>query len=364
MKTSKWTVIVAVAVGLFWAHGAWGAGGALDPTNAPGPSMYSLEELYQKLLETQQNVLETQQNVLANEQRLLAIEDIVRVGYYGVAPPLGMALIPAGDFVMGDTFAEGSSDELPLHTNTLSAFYMDQTEVTKAQWDAVYTWALANGYTFDNGGSGKATNHPVQLVSWYDCVKWANARSVKEGLTACYTVAGNVYRTGQSAPDCNWTANGYRLPTEAEWEKAARGGAAGTRFPWTGVDTIQHARANYLADPGFPAYDTSPTSGYHPDYQSGGFPYTSPVGVFAPNGYGLYDMAGNVYEWCWDWYDGSFYASSPDEDPRGPASGTVRLWRGGMWYQFASGCRVANRFNQSPVFESDTLGFRLVRAAP
>ena len=352
-KHGKMMSAAIVAVGIL--IGGRAAAGDLDPTNAPGPSMYSLEEIYQKLEDS--------------EQRLLAIEDLVRdgfqlIGYYVGAPPLGMALIPAGDFVMGDTFGEGEGDELPLHTNTLSAFYMDQTEVTKAQWDAVYTWALANGYTFDNGGSGKATNHPVQLVSWYDCVKWANARSVKEGLTACYTVAGNVYRTGQSAPDCNWTANGYRLPTEAEWEKAARGGAAGTRFPWTGVDTIQHARASYLADPGFPAYDTSPTSGYHPDYQSGGFPYTSPVGVFAPNGYGLYDMAGNVYEWCWDWYDGSFYASSPDEDPRGPASGTVRLWRGGMWYQFASGCRVANRFNQSPVFESDTLGFRLVRAAP
>ena len=362
MKTSKWTVIVAVAVGLFWAHGAWGAGGALDPTNAPGPSMYSLEEIYQKLLETQQNVLETQQNVLANEQRLLAIEDIVRVGYYGVAPPLGMALIPAGDFVMGDTFAEGSSDALPLHTNTLSAFYMDQTEVTKAQWDAVYTWALANGYTFDNGGSGKATNHPVHSVNWYDCVKWANARSEKEGLTACYTVPGNVYRTGQSAPDCNWTANGYRLPTEAEWEKAARGGAAGTRFPWTGVDTIQHARANYNASTGSPAYDTSPTSGNHPDYQSGGFPYTSPVGVFAPNGYGLYDMAGNVDEWCWDWYDGSFYASSPDEDPRGPASGTVRVLRSGSWNYYD--CRVARRGAPFPYIEFFSIGFRLVRAAP
>ena len=127
------------------------------------------------------------------------------------------------------------------------------------------------------------------------------------------------------------------------------------------MDTIQHARANYDATPGIP-YDTSPTSGYHPDYHSGGQPYTSPVGVFAPNGYGLYDMAGNVYEWCWDWYDGSFYASSPDEDPRGPASGTVRVLRSGSWNYYD--CRVARRGDPFPYIEFFSIGFRLVRAAP
>ena len=103
---------------------------------------------------------------------------------------------------------------------------------------------------------------------------------------------------------------------------------------------------------------------HHPDYNSGGSPFTSPVRVFAPNGYGLYDMAGNVYEWCWDWHDSNYYASSPDEDPRGPASGVHRVLRGGMWDQGPAYCRVAGRIGLSPFYASDWLGFRLVRAAP
>ena len=130
-------------------------------------------------------------------------------------------------------------------------------------------------------------------------VKWCNARSEKEGLAPCYhtdVARTAVYRTGRvdvTNDMVNWSANGYRLPTEAEWEKAARGGLVGRRFPWG--DQITHSLANYSSDSIYP-YDTSPTRGYHPDYQAGGAPYTSPVGNFAANGYGLYDMAGNVYE--------------------------------------------------------------------
>jgi formylglycine-generating enzyme required for sulfatase activity len=265
------------------------------------------------------------------------------VAVTNAAPPApeGMALIPAGSFQMGNcTPADGDgADELPLHTVYVSAFYMDEHEVTKAQWDEVYAWATTNGYAFDNAGSGKAADHPVHTVNWYDCVKWCNARSQKEGLTPCYNL---------SDWSCNWAANGYRLPTEAEWEKAARGGTAGHRFPWTDSDTISHSRADYYAGVGF-TYDES-TGGYHPSYSTGGYPYTCPVATFATNGYGLYNMAGNVSEWCWDWYQGSWYtnAAATQADTSGPASGIYRLLRGGNWFRYAKHARCACRASASP----------------
>ena len=252
----------------------------------------------------------------------------------------GMVLIPAGSFQMGDAFNEGSSDERPVRTVIVSAFYMDKYEVTKALWDEVASWAAAHAYDIEPAdGDGKAPDHPVYDVSWYEAVKWANARSEKEGLSPCYTVSGTAYRTGQSDPGCNWNANGYRLPTEAEWEKAARGGAAGHRFPWSDTDEIDESRANC-------------------DDQYDG---TTPVRSFAPNGYGLYDMAGNVWEWCGDWYGSELPGGV---DPRGPASGSYRVPRGGGWYGHAYYCRVANRNYDWPDDADLYLGFRLVRTAP
>ncbi|MBC7170681.1 SUMF1/EgtB/PvdO family nonheme iron enzyme, partial [Candidatus Bipolaricaulota bacterium] len=160
------------------------------------------------------------------------------------------------------------------------------------------------------------------------------------GLTPCYTVGGSVYRRGESTPDCNWAANGYRLPTEAEWEKAARGELVGARYPWG--NEIDCSKANY----------------------SGCVVQTSPVGSYAPNGYGLYDMAGNVWEWVWDWFDSRYYAVSPGSDPRGPASGAARVSRGGGWSRYARHCRGAYRNFLWPDGESYYLGFRLARTAP
>ena len=285
--------------------------------------------------------------------------------YRVVVPvPSGMAIIPAGSFTMGNCMdsGEGLFDELPLHTVYVSAFYMEKHEVAKSLWGTVYQWAITNGYSFEYGAQGKATNHPAHSMTWYDAVKWCNARSQKEGRTpAYYTSAAQtaVYRSGQVDVQTNWVkwSSGYRLPTEAEWEKAARGGASGQRFPWSGTNNITHSMANYYSDTGS-AYDVSPTRGYHPTFATGNSPYTSPVGYFAANGYGLYDMAGNVWEWCWDWY-GS-YSSGSQTDPRGPPSGSYRVFRGGSWGSIANGCRAANRYNGYPTYRDSDYGFRSV----
>ncbi len=273
-------------------------------------------------------------------------------------PPAGMVLIPGGPFTMGCDEYPGYGEQ-PIHTVQVGGFCMDKHEVTKALWDEVYSWAIAHGYDFYNPGLGKAATHPVHTVSWFDIVKWCNARSEKEGrVPAYYTSAAQtgVYRSGQVNVLNYWVKwnTGYRLPTEAEWEKAARGGLSGRRFPWG--DTISHALANYYGDPAWSggyAYDFG-FEGYHPTYNDGVAPYTSPAGSFAANGYGLYDMAGNVWEWCWDWYEA--YGSAPQTDPRGPPFGSHRVFRGGSWYYFAVGCRSAYRGLYYPDAGAASLG--------
>jgi formylglycine-generating enzyme len=298
----------------------------------------------------------------------------VRVSADDATAPAGMALIPAGSFTMGNCMDtnEGSSAELPLHTVYVSAFYMDKYDVTKALWDDVYNWAITHGYSFDYGAQGKASNHPAQGMTWYDAVKWCNARSEKEGLNFCYYTSAaqtTVYRSGQvnlTNASVNWVANGYRLPTEAEWEKAARGGLSGQRFPWG--NTISESQANYYSywSGGVPYYfyDVNTYSGYNTNYNTGGSPYTSPVGSFAPNGYGLYDMAGNVFQWCWDWDDGSWYSNvgATQTDTRGPGGAlSSRVLRGGSWSHNANLARCAYRNYNYPSSADLNFGFRCVR---
>jgi formylglycine-generating enzyme len=279
-----------------------------------------------------------------------------------LAIPPGMALIPAGAFLMGDSL-DGETDAIPVISVTVSAFYMDVNLVSLSQWQSVYYWATSAGYSFDDAGAGKAANNPVQTVNWYDTVKWSNARSQQAGLIPVYYTDTNltqVYTNGDvDAVYANWTANGYRLPTEAEWEKAARGGLSGLRFPWGNV--ITENLANYIGDTSAYSYDLGP-NGNSTASQTGGEPYTTPVGYFAPNDYGLYDMAGNVHEWCWDWY-GTPYAGG--SDPHGPASddeaGDGRVLRGGRWQDDASICHCAARWSMIPSDSPSFYGFRCVR---
>lgn len=289
--------------------------------------------------------------------------------YYRVVqvPNTNTVLVPAGIFTLGSTLPEANYDEQPAHTLAVSAFYMDRYEVTKALWDEVLAWATNHGYQFSNPRLGKSPDHPVHSVNWCDAVKWCNARSEMEGFTPYYYADTNitvVYRVGStSAPPVVWDATGYRLPTEAEWEKAARGGAVGQRFPWTDSDSITHNRANYYSQAAFP-YDKSLTPRYHPDYDNDPKPYTAPVGVFAGNAYGLHDMAGNVAEWCNDWYDEFWYAKAEatEIDCRGPDLGSARVLRGGNWGADANYARCADRrADGDPLLVNYGIGFRCVR---
>ncbi|MBF0475366.1 MAG: SUMF1/EgtB/PvdO family nonheme iron enzyme [Deltaproteobacteria bacterium] len=284
-----------------------------------------------------------------------------------------MVFIPAGVFQMGDGSKKGWAVERPVHHVNVGPFFIDRYLITRRLWREVFDWAQCQRYAFDNPGLAKGDDHPVTTVNWYDVVKWCNARSEMEGRPPVYyTDAGltRVYRTGRkplTRDMINWGAPGYRLPTEAEWEKAARGGLEGHHYPWPsqGKENDGHL------DGGKANYAESSHS-----YQTGDPPYTTPVGYYnghqtppgpdMANGFGLYDLAGNVWEWIWDWYLSGWYAQhvAMQRDCRGPFQGIYRVIRGGSWRESAFFLRCAARLESSPTYRGDDVGFRVAVPAP
>ncbi|MBM3333474.1 formylglycine-generating enzyme family protein [Candidatus Sumerlaeota bacterium] len=236
-----------------------------------------------------------------------------------------MALIPAGEFVMGDD--KGDADEKPAHKVQVSAFYMDTLEVTQKAYESLMK---------QNPSKFKTPDKPVEQVDWYRAILYCNMRSLKEGLKPCYDA---------STLACNFEADGYRLPTEAEWEYACR---AGTQTKYSFGDDPANLRT-------------------HAWFKTNSNRATHPVGQKTPNPWGLYDMHGNVAEWCNDAYSET-YQGSEGKDPRGPSSGNKRVLRGGGWSSNDEGCRSAIRASENArfadaCFGSDAYGFRCVRKA-
>jgi formylglycine-generating enzyme required for sulfatase activity len=244
--------------------------------------------------------------------------------------------VPAGTFRMGCPATEPGcmSYEQPQHEVAISRpFLMSATEVTQEQWLAVM--ASRPAYFRDCHGC------PVERVSWYDAVAYCNALSRREGFEPAYAIAGTLVTWRQEAA-------GYRLPTEAEWEYACR---AGSQTIFHTGDCLTTDQANI---------DGYGPLANCPDGMFRGQPV--PGGSFPANAWGLYDLHGNVYEWCWDW--NGFYAAEPATDPSGPAAGTGRVCRGGCWAANAQNCRSATRQRLEPATRLDYLGFRVVRWAP
>ncbi len=262
--------------------------------------------------------------------------------------------VKGGTFEMGSK--KGDDDEKPVHTVTLSDYQLARYEVTNEAFvkflndapvkvsgedielngNVIYelyqdriersgnTFSVVSGYD----------QHPIVYVTWYGAVEYCNWLSKKHRYQPVYTINGTNI-------EADWKANGYRLPTEAEWEYAARDRGGDLTWAGTSSESVLRQYANYSGD-------------------EDGYSNTSPVGALKSNGLGLYDMSGNVWEWCWDWYGD--YPNKTQGDPKGPTSGSPRVFRGGSWILHASRCRSANRNCWYPISRSFSLGFRLARS--
>ncbi len=234
----------------------------------------------------------------------------------------GMVFVQGGTFQMGSK--NGDSDEKPVHSVALNNFYIGKYQVTQAEYESV----MGKNPSYHTGD-----NMPVESVSWYDIAEYCNKKSLLEELTSCYTGSGKDMK-------CDFSANGYRLPTEAEWEYAARGGDKSKGYKYSGSDDIGKV-AWYIGNSGSKTHS---------------------VGQKQENELDLYDMSGNVWEWCWDWYEKKYYKNSPKNNPKGPSSGIEAVLRGGSWFNYAYYCRVSyrNKYHRDNSYYG-VGGFRIVR---
>ena len=264
---------------------------------------------YKKLMAEALALREQQTKVVLNKERLKP----------------EMVLIPKGEFIMGNTFdPRPFQHEIPHKVCIGKDFLMSKYLVTQELWKFIM------GH---NPNRVIDKTHPVERISWFECLEFCNRLSSLEEFPP-------IYSFEQKKVYCNWEGKGYRLPTEAEWEYAARGGED---YIYSGSNDVDDV-AWYSGNSGSQTHE---------------------VCGLQKNGYGLCDMSGNVYEWCWDWYDGSLYGTHADQgtvqDPYGANNGSTRVLRGGSWFRAARGTRVSNRRGRLPVFEDGALGFRLGR---
>lgn len=263
----------------------------------------------------------SQEKTVAAEDTLEVDDEVpeVRYVYSEVEVEFEMAVIPPGTFWMGSR--NGERDERPVHEVTVDGFLIGVREVTQQQYRDIMN---------TNPSRFKSPANPVEQVSWEMAAVFCNKLSEFSGLSACYD---------EDTWECDYSRNGFRLPTEAEWEYACRAGT-----------TSEYHTGNNLTDLSYAAWLHENSDGS-----------THPVGSKSKNNWGLYDMHGNVWEWCNDWYDENYYLDSPRYNPAGPESGKFKIMRGGGWIYYPKPARSAFRGYEKPQYRFDYIGFRVVR---